>query len=291
MNFLDALLLGIIQGVTEFLPISSSGHLVIFEKLFHVQTQTGVLFEVMLHLGTLLAVFLVFKNDMIRMLAEIIHIFQDLTANLHIYFKNKLNDSEQLPYRKILHNNYRTMVVMIFLSSIPTACIGYFLQGFVHHWSSSLLVAGLGLLITAVMLIVVDCWQFGNKLPRQITVRQALLLGVCQGIGVVPGISRSGITITAALLCGFRRSFAVQYSFLMSVPAVIGALFLECRNLNLEQITWSLSLSYISGMIAAAFTGYCSIRFMLNIVKKRKFRMLAIYCAVMGIIAIVCHFA
>lgn len=292
MNFFDAMILGVVQGLTEFLPISSSGHLVILENLLNIQMDTGVLFNVLLHFGTLIAVCLVFKKDLFRMLVETIHIFQDLTANLKIYINNQKAHSAQVtPYRKILHNNYRTMVVMILVSTIPTGIIGYLMRGLVDHWSSSLLIAGLGLLITAVILLVVDNWQLGNKLPKHFTFPQALAIGICQGIGVIPGISRSGITITAGLLCGFRRSFAVRYSFLLSIPAILGSMVLECRKLGSESVTWSLGCTYVAGMITAAIVGYFTIRFMLNFVKKKKFRVFSIYCFMMGVIALVCHFA
>ena len=227
MSFFDAMILGIVQGLTEFLPVSSSGHLVILENLLNIRTDTDVLFHVLLHFGTLIAICLVFKNDLFRMLVETIHIFQDLTANFKIYIDNKMHSAQTTPYRKILCNNYRTMVAMILISTIPTGILGYLLQNLVDRWSSSLPVTGLGLLITAVLLLVVDNWQLGNKLPKHITVPQALAIGVCQGISVIPGISRSGITITAGFLCGFRRGFAIRYSYLVSIPAILGAMILE----------------------------------------------------------------
>ena len=267
MSFFDAMILGIVQGLTEFLPVSSSGHLVILENLLNIRTDTDVLFHVLLHFGTLIAICLVFKNDLFRMLVETIHIFQDLTANFKIYIDNKMNSAQTTPYRKILCNNYRTMVAMILISTIPTGILGYLLQNLVDRWSSSLPVTGLGLLITAVLLLVVDNWQLGNKLPKHITVPQALAIGVCQGISVIPGISRSGITITAGFLCGFRRGFAIRYSYLVSIPAILGAMILECGKLESKSVTWSLGFSYTEGMLTAAVVGYFSIRFMLAFIK------------------------
>lgn len=291
MNFFDAMILGIVQGLTEFLPVSSSGHLVILEKILNVQNDAGVFFEILLHVGTLVALCLAFKKDLLRMLAETIHIFQDLTENFKIYISNKMHGEAPAPYRKILYNNYRTLVVMLGISTIPTAFIGYLLRGLVERWSSSLLVTGLGLLITSVLLLVVDYWHLGNKLPKHITILQALVLGVCQGISVIPGISRAGITITAGLLCGFRRNFAIRYSYLMSIPAILGALLLECRRVNSATFTWSLGFSYLAGMITAVVVGYFSIRFMLNFIKKRKFRIFSIYCLGMGVVALIFHFS
>ena len=270
MSFFDAMILGIIQGLTEFLPVSSSGHLVILENLLNIRTDTDVLFHVLLHFGTLIAICLVFKNDLFRMLVETIHIFQDLTANFKIYIDNKMHSAQTTPYRKILCNNYRTMVAMILISTIPTGILGYLLQNLVDRWSSSLPVTGLGLLITAVP--------------------QAIAIGVCQGISVIPGISRSGITITAGFLCGFRRGFAIRYSYLVSIPAILGAMILECGKLESKSVTWSLGFSYAAGMLTAAVVGYFSIRFMLAFIKKKKLRIFSIYCFIMGILAIVCYF-
>ena len=312
MSFFDAMILGIVQGLTEFLPVSrdemihrgwyyydflvvtADGYIVtnnhVIENLLNIRTDTDVLFHVLLHFGTLIAICLVFKNDLFRMLVETIHIFQDLTANFKIYIDNKMHSAQTTPYRKILCNNYRTMVAMILISTIPTGILGYLLQNLVDRWSSSLPVTGLGLLITAVLLLVVDNWQLGNKLPKHITVPQALAIGVCQGISVIPGISRSGITITAGFLCGFRRGFAIRYSYLVSIPAILGAMILECGKLESKSVTWSLGFSYTAGMLTAAVVGYFSIRFMLAFIKKKKLRIFSIYCFIMGILAIVCYF-
>lgn len=240
-------------------------------------------------LVSLIAICLVFKNDLFRMLVEIIHIFQDLTANFKIYIDNKMHSAQTTPYRKILCNNTAPWCDDP-ISTIPTGILGYLLQNLVDRWSSSLPVTGLGLLITAVLLLVVDNWQLGNKLPKHITVPQALAIGVCQGISVIPGISRSGITITAGFLCGFRRGFAIRYSYLVSIPAILGAMILECGKLESKSVTWSLGFSYTAGMLTAAVVGYFSIRFMLAFIKKKKLRIFSHYCFIMGILAIVCYF-
>lgn len=291
MNIIDAMILGIVQGLTEFLPVSSSGHLVIFENLLHVQEDTGVLFDVFLHFGTLIALCLVFKKDLFHIFVESIHIFQDLTANLKIHINNKMQSAQSAPYHKILYNNYRTLTVMALVSSIPTCIIGYLLHGLVAHWSSSLLISGLGLMVTAVLLFVVDNWQHGNKLPKHGTVSQAAIIGICQGISVIPGISSCGITITAGLLCGFRRSFAIRYAFLISIPAILGALFLECSTLGSVSFDWSLVVSYVIGTVTAAVIGYFVMRFLLKLIKRKRFRLFSFYCFVMGIIALVFHFS
>lgn len=290
MSFLEAIIFGIVQGVTEFLPVSSSGHLAILESLLHTKTDTGILFEVMLHVGTLLAILLVFRSDLHRMLWELVRIISDLIYNLKALIHNKIQETEDRSYKKILHNNYRKLTVMILVSTIPTGMIGYFLRDIVSKAGQSLLASGLGLLITAVLLLVIDYWNYGDKIPKDITVKEALVLGVCQGIGAFPGISRSGITITAGLLCGFRRNFAVRYSFLMSIPAIIGAMILELGEFTNPSMTFQLGAAYTAGMAAAAVSGFFCIRAMLALIQKKKFKIFSVYCALVGIAAIVCHF-
>lgn len=291
MSFFKAILMGLTQGITEFLPISSSGHLTIMGSLLHINTDTGVLFEVMLHMGTLLAVFFAFRTDIQRMFWEMFRILADIYENIKIFFYNKIHETDEQRYKKILHNNYRKLLVMIVVSTVPTGIIGYLFRDLAAIASQSLLAAGLGLLVTAVLLLVVDYWNCGTKIPKDITVGQALLLGICQGIGVFPGVSRSGITITAGLLCGFKRNFAVRYSFLMSVPAVIGAMILEMREFTAPAMNFQMIIFYIAGMLVAAVSGYFCIRAMLALIQRKRFRVFAFYCLIVGIIAIAGNFA
>lgn len=290
MSFFEAIFLGLVQGVTEFLPISSSGHLTILSGLLHINTDTGVLFEVLVHLGTLFAIIAVFRQDLLRMTGELIHMCGDLKFNLQTWFYNKLHEHDEKRYKKILHNNYRKLTAMLFLSTIPTAIIGYLMQGIVEKVTGSLLAAGLGFLVTAVLLLVVDNWNYGQKIPKDMTSGQAIMIGICQGIGIFPGISRSGITITAGLLCGLKKGFAVRYSFLLAVPAILGATILELKEFAAPVMTVSLGFSYLCGMITAAISGYFCIKIMLGLIQKKKFRFFAVYCFVIGVAALICNF-
>ena len=179
MSFFEAILLGLVQGITEFLPVSSSGHLIILEQLLDIKTDAGVLFEVMLHMGTLIAVCTVFWEDLKRMFRETLRIGSDLIFNLKVFLRNKIHDREEERYKKILHNNYRKLVMMIVISSVPTGILGYLLKGIVEAVSSSLLAAGLGMLITAILLLVVDYWDFGDKIPKDMKSLFRLFWGRC----------------------------------------------------------------------------------------------------------------
>lgn len=289
MTFFQAIIMGFVQGLTEFLPISSSGHLVIMKNLLKMNTDNGILFEVMLHIGTLIVVFITFWTDIKRLFIEIFRIIAEVFQNIKIYINNKKDDDAKR-YRKILQNNYRKFVVLIAVSTIPTAIIGLALQNLVDVASSSLLGAGTGLLITAVLLIVVEHTKDGDKVPLDVSYGSAIIIGICQGIAVFPGISRSGITITACLLCGFHKKFSVKYSFIMSIPAIIGAALLQLGKLPKAGFSGPEVLYGIIGTAIAAGVGFLCIKAMLVLIQKRRFRFFAYYCFLIGIIAIVCNY-
>ena len=250
MTILQAILLGIIQGITEFLPVSSSGHLAIFQNIFKIDTGGSMLFDVMLHVGTLAAVFVVYRKDIMKMILEALRICVDIAANIKIWISNR-RDDEALRYRRVIHNNYRKFVVLILVSTIPTGVIGYTAKSLVSAASATLIVPGVCLLLTGVLLIVADFTEDGKKIPRDVSYTNGFFLGIAQGLSTLPGLSRSGTTITACLLSGFDKRFAVKYSFLMSVPAILGASVLELKDVAAEPITGSLILCCIIGAVVA----------------------------------------
>lgn len=289
MTILQAILLGIIQGITEFLPVSSSGHLAIFQNIFKIDTGGSMLFDVMLHVGTLAAVFVVYRKDIMKMILEALRICVDIAANIKIWISNR-RDDEALRYRRVIHNNYRKFVVLILVSTIPTGVIGYTAKSLVSAASATLIVPGVCLLLTGVLLIVADFTEDGKKIPRDVSYTNGFFIGIAQGLSTLPGLSRSGTTITACLLSGFDKRFAVKYSFLMSVPAILGASVLELKDLAAEPITGSLILCCIIGAVVAGLVGYVCIKVMLAVVRKKKFKGFAIYCFALGLVAIVAHF-
>lgn len=289
MSVINAVLMGLIQGLTEFLPVSSSGHLAIFKILFGVNTDTGILFDVMLHVGTLGAVFAAFSKDIRKLIIETLKIIMDLAENFQLYLSNR-KDGKSRSYRKIVNNNYRKFVMLILVSTIPTGILGYTARGLVEMAGTVLLFPGIGLLITGILLWVVDFVNFGSKVPKDTTYANAMWIGICQGLASFPGISRSGMTICASLLCGLSRKFAVKYSFLMSVPAIIGAAVLELGEFGGESMTVGLGFTYLLGAAVAGVVGYFCIKTMLVLIRKKKFRYFSYYCFLAGAIAIVGYF-
>ena len=288
MTILQAIFLGIVQGVTEFLPISSSGHLAIFQNIFGIETNGGILFEVMLHVGTLVTICIVYKKDILRMIRETILICMDIIFNVKIFISNRRYD-EALRYRRIVRNNYRKFVVLIIVSTIPTALIGYSAKGIIEFVNSTLVIPGVCLLLTGVLLLIADISEEGHKKPKDVDYGNGFFIGIAQGLATLPGLSRSGTTITACLLSGFDRRFAVKYSFIMSIPAILGAAILELKDIGQEVISVQFVMYCIIGAIFAAVVGFICMKTMLLVVRKKKFKGFAIYCFIVGTIAIIAH--
>lgn len=289
MSVLQSIFLGIVQGITEFLPISSSGHLAVLRNLFGIEIEGGMLFDVLLHLGTLVAVFFAFRKDLFRMFREAVNMVLDLTYNVNIFAHNK-KEQDARRYKKIVHNNYRKFVAMVLISSIPTGVIGYVSQDLVEIAGTTLIAPGVCLILNAGLLLVADVVESGKRVPKDISFTNAFIIGIAQGLAVLPGLSRSGTTIAACLLSGYDRRFAVKYSFIMSIPAIIGAAILEISQISSEGVAASQIAIGLIGAVFAGVVGYFCIKRMLIIVKKKRFKAFSAYCLLIGIIAIVGHF-
>lgn len=289
MTLFQAIFLGVIQGLTEFLPVSSSGHLAIFKELLGVTTPEGasaITFDILLHIGTLAAIFLVFFKDIKKMVLEFIFMLRDIFLNAKTFVLSLLGKSEKT-YIKIISGSYRKFVLMVLISTIPTGIIGLLLKDVIESASSNLAIIGVALLITCVLLLIADGSENLRKTPKNIPYWQSLIVGVVQGIATIPGISRSGSTISTCLFLGFDKKFAVKYSFIMSIPAILGASILDLKDVKFADMGGQLWGCYIVGMIVSAVIGYFCIRLVNYLVKERKFKYFAYYCAVIGLVAII----
>jgi len=289
MNLFEAILLGLVQGLTEFLPVSSSGHLAILKQLLKVNTDTGILFETLLHLGTLIAVCLVLWKDVRNLVVHGIGLIGAVFHNGYIFVTNKIQ-KESKPYDRLIINAYRKFAALIIVTSVPTAIIGLALSSLIEMAAATLIMPGIGLVITAILLLLIDGKESGKKKVKATTYRDAAAVGVVQGIATFPGLSRSGSTIAACLFLGLDRSFAVRYSFLASIPAIIGANLLELRHVSTSGMTGVMIIYYLLGMVVAGGVGYICVRFMINIVKRGRYQYFAYYCAGIGLISIIGYF-
>lgn len=289
MTLLEAIFMGLIQGLTEFLPVSSSGHLAIFKNFFHVNTDTGILFDVLLHLATLVAIFIAYWKDMKELMTEGCSIVGLWLQNGVTAVAN-LFSSDKKEYKKVITTPYRKFVVMIIISTIPTGVLGLVFEKLIGSASEALLLPGICLIVTGLVLLLADRMDGGSKTPETASYKDAAIIGTVQGFATMPGLSRSGSTITACLACGFDKKFAVKYSFIMSVPAVLGAVVLELKDFNQIQLQGNQLLYYIVGMVIAGVVGYICIKTVLNLVKNQKFKYFSYYCFLIGVISVIGFF-
>jgi len=259
MGTFEGIILGIIQGLTEFLPVSSSGHLVIFQELLGISAK-GITFEVMLHFATLLSVLYVFSHDIIRLA------------------KNALHSKQE-----------RHFVFMLILGIIPTGLMGVLLSDFFSKLYDSPAITGFMLLVTGCILFTLSRVKPGAKNEETMTALDALFISIAQGIAIIPGISRSGSTITAAIWRGLNRETAVRFSFLVSIPVILGATVLEVKDLSVAGFA-GFSGGMLAGMIAAFVSGVFAIRFFIKLLAAGRFHYFAYYCWFIGLLVVCSHY-
>lgn len=276
MSLLESIIYGIIQGLAEFLPISSSGHLAIFHALFG-EGGDNLAFDVLLHLGTLVAVLLVYRKDVCQLIVS----FFTLCGKL-FHGKFKLSD----------YNPGERFVILVLIATIPLIPAAL-LDDRVAILSGYLWIVGAILLLNAIMLFFSDRFAKGSKGLEEATPKNALIVGIGQMFAVLPGLSRSGTTITVGLTQGFDRTFAVRFSFILSIPAILGACVLELPEFFSTAIRTespSQLLIYAAGALAAAIVGVCAMKLLELIAKKSTFRVFSYYCAAAGLAAIGLYF-
>ena len=272
-DIIKTIIIGIVQGVTEFLPVSSSGHIRIFKEIFGL-SEAGLAFDVLLHFGTLIAVCVFYYKDIIALIIEFFALVRDIFS----FGKRKIFNKER---------PYRILLIMIIVTTIPTAVAGLLLENLFDTIFSSIIVVGVALLITAVLMYVTSHIEAGNKTARDITFKDALVVGLCQSCALVPGLSRSGSTIFAGRISGFSMKLAVKYSFLCSLPAVVGAIILNIGDLFSQSLTSNQITGYIGAFIASAVAGYLSLNMLSMMAKKKNLMPFAYYCVFAGLLCIV----
>ena len=274
MTVWNAVLLGLVQGIAEILPISGSGHLSIINNLFKLSdvSEGHMLFGALLRLSTLIAVVIVYWPELSAMAYELLSF-----ANLGPYAGQQ---KERYVAARVFF--------MLVLGTIPL-----FLLLPIHEkidaLSSRNIFVGVMLILTGCLLYVSDRMLPGNKNNKSMTVFDALIIGLCQSVATIPGLSRSAVTITAGIATGLRRDFAVTFSFLLSVPAVFGAAILSFADAFREGIDWQSVPAYLVGTAAAMLSGVICIHLLRYISKKRKFGGFSYYCWVVGVLSIILH--
>lgn len=277
MSIWEAIIQGIVQGLSEFLPISSSGHLSLLQYLFGINGEAAASFSVLLHFGTLVAVFAAFYKTIWKLIVAFFGLIGDI-------FRGKFSWKNAEPEKR--------MVLLLIISCVPLLAF-YFLSDFYNSLSADndIVVEGCCFLLTSLLLFVSDRCVKGTKTAKDMTVRDALTVGVVQGIAPLPGLSRSGSTISTGLLCGLTREYAVSFSFIMGIPPVLAANLLEVKDLVKDGAGSAMAeigvLSAVLGIVVAAVVGFLSIKMVRWLVKKDKFTVFAWYTLILGTFTVI----
>ena len=275
MTVLEALLLGLVQGVTEFLPVSSSAHLVLVPEFFNIPAPT-VAFDVLLHVATLVAVVGYFIGDVIKIVVAL--------------FMPKRMGKEEVRY-------WRRLFFWLVIGSIPAAVIGAALSGFFEDLFASTAAVGIFLVVTSLLLWGAD-FATGRAAERKregaslgrMRPLDAVIVGCYQALAIAPGLSRSGSTIAAGVFLGFSRETAARFAFLLSIPAILGAFLFKLRDLG-GASGGPGGVALLVGFLAAAISGFFAVRFMMGFLKKHRLRPFAIYALVLGVFVIILSLA
>lgn len=266
MEYHQGIILGIIQGLTEFLPVSSSGHLVLGQIFFGI-TQSQLTFDISVHVGTLLAVLVVYFSDISAMLSSLFGFF--LKAVSFKPVSHLITEDQDL-----------RLAGLIVIGSIPTAIIGLVLKQFEHILFTSELLVGVMLILTGTILWVSRNYYYSENIKHRFGIKKAFFIGISQGIAVIPGISRSGTTIAAGMFLGLDRHTAAKFSFLLSIPAILGAQVLSIK----DMINGGLIIDpvIIYATIASFITGLVALKILLTLVHSGRFHLFAPYCWLIG---------
>ncbi len=266
MEIYQGIILGILQGLTEFLPVSSSGHLVLCQIYFNI-TEFGLVFDASVHMGTLGAVFIVFFKDIREILISLVHYAGTRDASGH--------------------ERNLALAAAIIVGSVPTAIIGFALKQFEHVLFTSSLLVGAMLIVTG-SLLRVSRHYYRIEQEEELTLSKAVIIGIAQGFAVIPGISRSGATIATGLFTGLDRMTSARFSFLLSIPAILGAQVISLKDMIESQ--GYIDPATICGTIAAFIVGLAALKLLLRLVNTGKFHLFAPYCWLIGILALFSNF-
>lgn len=264
MDWLEALILGIVQGLTEYLPVSSSGHLAIGANLFGIEGSDNLAFTILVHVATVMSTLVILWREIIWLVNGVL--------------KGKMND--EMRY-----------LINIIVSMIPVGIVGVFFKDYVEEiFGSGLLIVGLMLLVTAALLTF--SYYARPRQKEKISMRDAFIIGIAQACAVMPGLSRSGSTIATGLLLGNKKEKLAQFSFLMVIPPILGEALLDVmKGIKGEDVFNGIgTLPLIVGFVAAFLSGCLACKWMIDIVKKGKLIYFGIYCAIVGVVTIICSF-
>lgn len=261
LTLIKYFVLGVIQGVTEPIPISSSGHLIIFRELFGIEIK-GLSFEIVVNFGSLIAVLLIYRKDIVR-----------LASNCLLYMLKK-DQAAKSDFQ---------FVMLLIIATIPTGVIGLLVKDYIGDRMSSIVTVGVTLLITGAAIWIIRNLS-GRKSDRDVTIKDAFIVGLAQAVALIPGISRSGATIVAAMLVGMKRETALRFSFLLYIPVSLGVTVLSITDIMHDPDFDMLMIPYIIAFIAAMVASFFALKWFMNIMAKGNLKYFSFYCFIVGIL-------
>lgn len=273
MSVFEALIQGVVQGLSEFLPISSSGHLSLLQYFFGISGEASASYSILLHFGTLVAVFAAFYKTIWALIVEFFRMVKDI-------FTGKFSLKNASPERR--------MILLLIVAELPLL-VFYFISDFYNSLSadSDIIVEGCCFLLTSILLFISDRVIKGKKTAADMSYKDALIIGTVQGIAPLPGLSRSGSTISTGLMCGLTREYAVSFSFIMGIPPVLMANLLEIKDILTAEVDGAVAplepIQSVIGIVVAAVVGFASIKMVNYLVKKDKFTIFAWYTLFLGL--------
>ena len=267
MNIFQAIFLGALQGITEFLPISSSGHLVLFEEFFKINAQNLISFDIVLHLGTSISILIFFRKDLIEIIKNVFNF---------IFGKIKWKDSPDL-----------MLVVYIVLATIPAVVVGFIFKDYIELTFRNIKTVSIMFIILSLFFLVSEfIYRKNYKKSNNLTIWKVLFIGVMQSIALIPGISRSGSTISAGIITGIDREKSARFSFLLAIPVILGAgIIIGLKDLVSGDVT-NVSISpyfYLIGFLSSFIFGYLSVSFLMKFLKTRSLLLFSAYLFIVGV--------
>ena len=269
MDIIQAIIIGLVQGLTEFLPVSSSAHLIFAQQALGL-SDVGLAFDVLLHVGTLVAVVAYFYSDIINMIKG--------------FFLSLIDLKDGRFMEEMRRDPYKKLAWLTIAATIPVGIVGVLFNDMVESLFTGLTVPAFFLLITGCLLYVSQRMNTGRIDLSRITLKEALIMGCGQALAVLPGLSRSGTTIAAGLFSGLDKEFAAKFSFILSIPAILGAGIFQLKDLSGGSVEIG---ACIAGFIVAAVSGYLAISFLLKLIREKSLDIFAYYCWIVGAVILV----
>ena len=272
MSYLQAIILGLTQGLAEFLPISSSGHLALLQHFFGISAENVLPFTVLMHLGTLISVFFIYWSDIVALIRELFATIRDVFTGRGL---------------RINSNPTRRLGFMIIVATIPTAIIGLLFEDYFEKLYTSLIGIACGLVFTGIILLIAERMGRGRNSIMEMKFRQSIFVGIMQGIAICPGVSRSGSTLFGSLLSGLERNLAVKFAFLISIPSILGSVIMEAPDAFAQGMDASLIGPVIVGVIVSALSGVFAIKTMIRVVSNKRLIGFSFYVWLVAVAVIV----